>query len=604
MGKLERKARDISYLLRMIQVLHEVDSVEKVHRMLLSLATSSALVGCRRAMLFQPDPRGGDLRGLAGCRAISPGSGEGFEAAARRVFENFENAAATDLSLQVRSFTVPADHLASALVKAHRSGYPVLAEGRASEFADDPFFSYFATTSYLATPLRVGTQVRVVMTADNEGEPLEGEQISLLLSLVQQAALALDHLAERADHRRRAATLAKVSKVLHRKEEGERERREQVLALTCRALEATGGLLKDYTGGRGIHLRTLSGCDPGPAQEGDEVEQALDELMDLCAASGRALRDDRSHPDLSTAARERLDSFLLQPVMGDEGPLAVVGVYRVRQPGREARPFAAADQGFLETVAAALAWELASKELHSRVVRSEDMVEELRSFLVKQSREARLGQRGLAMARELRQRLSLLAGEGTAKREELEKLRGLVEEFLEESERERGNFRMVDLFALAGQKIRSWSRDLRARGIDVELEVEKGTCPMLLDAESIAAALEALLDAVGANLSPGDRVLAEVYKDDQRAFIVVADNGRGMPGEVLSRLFMPFLARKQGGEKRRALSLVADVVHLHGGEIRVKSSQSWKTILVLSLPLAANRDRRKGKDRRMAHRGT
>jgi hypothetical protein len=40
------------------------------------------------------------------------------------------------------------------------------------------------------------------------------------------------------------------------------------------------------------------------------------------------------------------------------------------------------------------------------------------------------------------------------------------------------------------------------------------------------------------------------------------------------------------------MSLAGDIFHHHAGEIMIKSSTSWKTILVVSFPMVSNKDRR------------
>jgi signal transduction histidine kinase len=103
-------------------------------------------------------------------------------------------------------------------------------------------------------------------------------------------------------------------------------------------------------------------------------------------------------------------------------------------------------------------------------------------------------------------------------------------------------------------------------------------------------------------------VLVECSTTDEKAVVCIADTGRGLPGNLLSRLFMPF-APMDGAERdddpQGAMSLAGDILHRHSGEITVKSSPSWKTILVVTFPLAANSDRRRGRhgDRRRARRG-
>jgi signal transduction histidine kinase len=121
----------------------------------------------------------------------------------------------------------------------------------------------------------------------------------------------------------------------------------------------------------------------------------------------------------------------------------------------------------------------------------------------------------------------------------------------------------------------------------------------LLERDSITTAMKNILDTTAASLIDGEKMMVECSASDDRLLVCVADNGAGLPGDTISRLFMPFIGDVSQDEGKRSLSVAGDVLQKHSSEITVKSSYSWKTILVLGFPIAASRDRRKSKrDRR------
>lgn len=598
--------RELFNLLRMLQVLHEVESVEKVYRMLLSLTTSVSLTRCRRAMLFEPDWTGDVLRGSMGC-SHQRRARTSFEAMARDVFENFEQTPESELSLLVRGFVVPLQKRGCGLVKALRGGYPVLAHRNVSEFTSDPFFAYFGSECYVALPVKGSGGVSAVLAADSDEGTMERDAFSLLYSLTQRASSAVAALTEKAEARRRLSTLVKVERVLASGTKGWREELEEVLAIVSRSLGATGGVLKTYTDDLFIHVMSVALYDPSPEGGGGKVVDSLERLIDSCGARGRGLCDERSHPLLEEAAREELGSFLVQPLPGREGCLGGVAFYRLRGKGPEPDLFSSRDLSFLELVARALAAAVAAREDRMRAKRNEEMIEELRSHLVKERGRARLADKGLEFARRVRGVLAelegLTDGVGPAAAK-VEFIRGISEEFLEEGEGSRDAFKMLDLFSLARAVLSRWLGVMEGRGVMVEADLDRGRCPMLMDEEKVVLALESIIKAIASTLERGDRLMVKTYREEDKAHVVLADTGRGLPGEVLSRLFMPFRAEEGGGEEQgHGLSLAADIIQLHGGEVRVKSSLGWRTILVLSFPLSANRDRRKRRrDRRVASR--
>jgi signal transduction histidine kinase len=137
------------------------------------------------------------------------------------------------------------------------------------------------------------------------------------------------------------------------------------------------------------------------------------------------------------------------------------------------------------------------------------------------------------------------------------------------------------------------------REVELTLRIPERGPSLLMNRERITTAMQSILDSVGGSVTKGDRVLVECTASGEKAVVLVADTGDGLPGDLLSRLFMPFGRVEEGDDRRSAMSLAGDIIHRHGGEISVKSSPSWRTILVISFPVAPNSDRRRGgKDRR------
>jgi signal transduction histidine kinase len=83
-----------------------------------------------------------------------------------------------------------------------------------------------------------------------------------------------------------------------------------------------------------------------------------------------------------------------------------------------------------------------------------------------------------------------------------------------------------------------------------------------------------------------------------KAVVLVADTAGTVDGSLLSRLFMPFTTASADTDPQASMSVAGDIIQRHGGEITVRSSSSWKTILAISFPAASNSDRRARHDRR------
>lgn len=110
--------------------------------------------------------------------------------------------------------------------------------------------------------------------------------------------------------------------------------------------------------------------------------------------------------------------------------------------------------------------------------------------------------------------------------------------------------------------------------------IEAGGCPVRITAEGGPFGPGPGFQAVGAAKTP---VLGQ-----EGIWIRVADQGPGIPAEVLPNLFEPFYradpARSRDGGTGLGLAIVKTVVEAHGGQIRVESMPGQGTVFHCWLP--------------------
>jgi signal transduction histidine kinase len=83
----------------------------------------------------------------------------------------------------------------------------------------------------------------------------------------------------------------------------------------------------------------------------------------------------------------------------------------------------------------------------------------------------------------------------------------------------------------------------------------------------------------------GGTIKIATERKEGKAVITVADDGPGIPGEVLPRIFDPFFTTKDVGEgSGLGLSIVHGIVERHGGTIAVASELGKGTTFTVSLP--------------------
>ncbi|HEY2586278.1 MAG TPA: HAMP domain-containing sensor histidine kinase [Tepidisphaeraceae bacterium] len=150
----------------------------------------------------------------------------------------------------------------------------------------------------------------------------------------------------------------------------------------------------------------------------------------------------------------------------------------------------------------------------------------------------------------------------------------------------------VDLSKVAADVVAAVQglRDYRDRTVDVEASE-----PMRVNAvetEMKQVVLNLAVNALEA-VPPGGAVRIEVGPNDGWVELRVRDNGRGMTGQTLERVFEPFFTDKRGVREPGTglgLSITHAIIESHGGRIRAASPGPGKgSEFVVQLPAAAQR---------------
>lgn len=617
MEKSQITVAELSSLLRMIQVIPDADNVGRIHQMLLAFCTAWRTIGVRRAFLLKVDERGRMLRGHLAAEqtpedVVDAGTAS-FESLARRVVESTQRIDTGDLTLKVRTFSVPLDWLACGAAKAVNTGIPVLADRRLGEFSSDPFFDYFSSAAYVAIPLRMRGVVNAVLVADNADleRPIGVEDISLVYSMSQQAATAMERLYDAADNSRKFRVLRKLQDALASVEDPKRfgDALSAMLSMVARAVGATGALLKDPLRKKITHVKTVDDVDATDRDTDISITDCFDDILDRAAGSMKPVRGDSGHALLNDAAARTVRHFLALPLLAGGECLGAVAVYVEGYPtSPESSEFSARDRLFFELCAGMLAERLDSLYKAEQVRRGQRMFDEVQSNWLRERAVTRTRQvveeQHDTVVSQLREVTRMLASKESlglrvaSAREQLERIQSEATAFQEEQVALRESLELVDLFALVRSLAEEWAGPVRTAGVEVKVRVPERGPVLLMNRESISAALTSILGILAGHVSKGDRALVECSATSEKAVVLIADTAGTSDGSLLSRLFMPFAAAHGDGDPRAAMSVAGDIIQRHAGEITVRSSPSWKTILAISFPAASNSERRARRDRR------
>ncbi len=618
MKETERTVSELAFLLKLLPVVQEMETVDKIYRLLVAMVTTGRIVGYRRAMLFTVDEHKELISGRFG--VVRPDDCDtadhnkmSFEDRAREVFGVYEGVEASDLTVQVKSFTVPLAWHRSALVKAARTTYPVLAEREAAEYSTDPFFNFFGSNCYIAVPLKINNRVAVVLAADGGVVRKRDsvDEVSLLYSLAQQASVAAQNLIDFSEMRRRSRIARKLQSTLS--EADTREKLEEglrlALIMVARAVGGSGCVLKDLTRQKTTHIKTVHEYSPEAGDEDIAIAESFDGILDDAAAKAESIVGDSEHPLLSQAAARTVTHFRATPLVAGESVSGAMAVYKAVDGGLPQKPYTGDDTAFIDLCAAIIASKLEIVQLEDRTARGEDFLQEVSSNLARERERSRLAERSLDFHAQITDDLKTLTEELSSKQtyaKRFAKISRIVKDMRRHSRqhvkelfKKESHYELMDVFDLTRRIVQDHSSLLQGRGIGLTVRIPSTGPSLLMDKSRIAVAVENIIRATASCLKKGDKMLIECSNSQDRVLVCFADNSAGLPGDAISRLVMPFSEAEPGDERKRALSVAGEIIQKHSGEILIKSSMSWKTILILSFAKSANRDRRgKRRERR------
>lgn len=109
---------------------------------------------------------------------------------------------------------------------------------------------------------------------------------------------------------------------------------------------------------------------------------------------------------------------------------------------------------------------------------------------------------------------------------------------------------------------------------DITLEADTNLLEQVM-INLVVNAIEAVKDR------PDPRIVLSAYLSTNRKTVIkIADNGSGMPAELLDKIFIPFFSTKKSGSGI-GLSLCKQIMMLHKGNIQVQSAEGEGTVFLL-----------------------
>jgi two-component system NtrC family sensor kinase len=239
--------------------------------------------------------------------------------------------------------------------------------------------------------------------------------------------------------------------------------------------------------------------------------------------------------------------------------------------------------------------------------RSEEELRRQRDALYQSEKLAAMGQLLAGVAHELNNPLSVVMGQASLMAQTVKEgpLGARVEKIIKASERCARivrNFlalarqhpperRAVAINQVIDEAAELLAYPLRVDGVDVRLELGRDVPVLWADGHQLQQVLINLLtnahQALRESAAPRCLTVTSRHDPDRARIVVeVADNGPGIPPEVLPRIFDPFFTTKPPGQGTGlGLPLCRGVVENHGGSLTVESAPGEGAVFRIELPV-------------------
>lgn len=245
--------------------------------------------------------------------------------------------------------------------------------------------------------------------------------------------------------------------------------------------------------------------------------------------------------------------------------------------------------------------------------RARERIDELQNELLRVSRASALGTMGSALAHELNQPLSAIAGfvEASAAllhRDDVtvpDELREFMDKAVAQTHRAGNVVRRLreltrrndaarsteDINILVEEACALATLGTNTENVDVRITLAPNLPPVFVDGIQIQQvilnlvrnSIEALADCETRRIDISTARLRDRVK------ITVSDNGPGLPASIKNRLFEPFVSSKPGGTGI-GLSICRSIAQSHGGEISFDTEAGKGTVFQVTIPIFEETD--------------
>ncbi len=167
--------------------------------------------------------------------------------------------------------------------------------------------------------------------------------------------------------------------------------------------------------------------------------------------------------------------------------------------------------------------------------------------------------------------------------EEAKRIEHMVERFETLAQRKTSFFAQEDLNLIVRATLDLLRPEFRARSLTLVREFSPEPLVGRLNQHLLKVALAHLLRNAMEATRPGGTIMVRTCMEKNFAVLVIQDTGRGMPADVVDKVFVPFYTTKLGGTGL-GMVFVRQIVDEHRGTISLDSKLGRGTTVTIHLP--------------------
>ncbi len=447
----------------------------------------------------------------------------------------------------------------------------------------------------VSVPLKIGDEVVGLINVSNVAKEkgFTADDVVLLESIASQCAALVKSL----KLQRLLCVRTQKLELLH-----------QISAMV-NALLNSNELLKIVTrttlelldGGGAVSYLTRDGTVKTVAEVtlGTGGDHARDELfLRLAGESMRkaelvSLTRDGVHEYRAALERQGLNCVMCAPLHSQKDMLGSLLVYREAAD----KKFIRDEMTFFSTITEIIGIALSNAILYENLVLEHQELEQAQKRLILQERIVSLAELSSGIAHELNNPVTIILGlaelvelnaqdprEAMLKaKEHALRASRIIEGLRKMSKNRPPQLNPVDINSVLDASFYLVNHRILNEGVSLEKCLDKGIPPVMADEVQLQQIFINLINNAVDALEQSRRIVVETRHENGRAVVRIADSGKGIPPENISRVFQSFFTTKEHGSGL-GLSIVKNLVEANNGTMDLASEVNRGTSITVSFP--------------------